>query len=127
MHEDIAEPDSQPLLAHVIKKKPMQPGNIKRSFSPAANGKPKQNRIYYPQKVNVNGIIYRQVNTVSMTYKVPSTQATKNKSALIDRGANCGIAGDDVRIIARTGRSVDIQGIDNHRINEISIVNVGGA
>ena len=32
----------------------------------------------------------------------------------------------DVRIIAKTGRSMDIQGIDNHRINEILIVTAGG-
>ena len=61
-----------------------------------------------------------------MTYKVSSTQATQSKGALIDRGANGGIAGDDIRIIAKTGRSVDIQGIDNHRINEIPIVTAGG-
>ena len=58
VHEDIPEPDSQPLLAHVTKKKPMQPGNIKRLLSPAANGKPKQNSSENPQEVNVNGIIY---------------------------------------------------------------------
>ena len=79
-----------------------------------------------PQEVNANGIIYRQVNTVYMAYKVSSTQATKSKCALIDRGANGGIAGDDVRIIAKTGRSVDIQRIDNQRINEIPIVTAGG-
>ena len=61
-----------------------------------------------------------------MTYKVSSTQATKSKGALIDRGANGGIAEDYVRIIARTGRSVDIQVIDNYRINEIPIVTAGG-
>ena len=74
----------------------------------------------------MNGNIYRQVNTVFMTYKVSSTQATKSKVVLIDRGAIGGFAGDDVMIIAKTGRSVDIQGIDNHRIHEIFIVIAGG-
>jgi hypothetical protein len=45
--------------------------------------------------------------------------------ALIDRGANGGIAGDDVRIINRTGRQVDVQGIDNHQIVDIPIVTAG--
>ena len=44
----------------------------------------------------------------------------------MDHGADGGIAGDDVHIIAKTDRSVDIQGIDNHRINEIPIVTAGG-
>ena len=120
MHEDNSEPDSQPLLAHVTKKKPLPPGNVKRLLSPAANSKPKQGSSEHPQEVNVNGIIYtRQINTVSVTYNISSTRATQSKCALIDRGANGGIAGDNVRIISKTGRSVDIQGIDNHKINEI--------
>ena len=126
VHEDIPEPDSQPLLAHVTKKKHLPPGNIKRLLSSAANGKPNQGSNEHPQEVNVNGIVYRQVHTVSMTYKISSTQTTQYKGALIDRGANDGIAGDDVRIIAKTGRSVDIQGIDNHRINAVPIVMAGG-
>ena len=55
-----------------------------------------------------------------------SSTASHSKGALIDRGANGGIAGNDVRIISKTDRSVDIQGIDNHRINVIPIVTAGG-
>jgi len=78
------------------------------------------------KKVNVNGIIYRQVNTVSVTYNISSTQATQSKGALIDKEANGGIGGDSVRFVAKTGRSVDIYRIDNHRINKIPIVTAGG-
>ena len=126
IHEDTNEPDPpQPFLAHVTKKKPLPPGNIKRLLLPAANVKPKQDNVH-PQEVNLNGIVYRQVNTVSIIYSVSSSKALHSKGALIDRGANGGIAGDDVRIISKTGKSVDIQGIDNHRINEIPIVTAGG-
>jgi hypothetical protein len=45
--------------------------------------------------------------------------------ALVDRGANGGIAGDDVRIINRTGQQVNVQGIDNHQIVDIPIVTAG--
>lgn len=74
----------------------------------------------------MNGIIYREAITVSVMYKVSSTQATQSKCAFIDRGANGGNDGDDVRVITKTGRSVDIQEIDNHRIIEIPIVTAGG-
>eukprot|EP00934_Nitzschia_sp_Nitz4_P008068 Nitzschia sp. Nitz4//scaffold70_size99833//3673//6700//NITZ4_004582-RA/size99833-snap-gene-0.139-mRNA-1//-1//CDS//3329557096//8058//frame0 len=47
-------------------------------------------------------------------------------ASLVDRGANGGIAGDDVRIIAKTDRRVDISGIDSHEVNDIPIVSVGG-
>jgi hypothetical protein len=45
--------------------------------------------------------------------------------ALVDRGTNGGIAGDDVRVINRTGQQVDVQGIDNHQIVDIPIVTAG--
>jgi hypothetical protein len=46
--------------------------------------------------------------------------------SLIDRGANGGVAGDDVCIIFRTSRTVDIKGIDNHHVNDIGIGTVAG-
>ena len=44
----------------------------------------------------------------------------------MDRGANGGIAGDDVRIIEKSDRTVDVRGIDNHQITNIPIVTAGG-
>ena len=63
----------------------------------------------------------------SAIYAISSCHAAGNKSSLVDCGTNGGIAGDDVCIIAKTGKMVNIQGIDNHRINEIPIVTAGGA
>jgi len=48
------------------------------------------------------------------------------KGSLIDCGANGGIAGEDVRVINKTGRQVDIQGIDNHQIVDIPAGTVVG-
>src|SRR5687767_5591732 len=49
-----------------------------------------------------------------------------NPGALVDCGANGGLASADVRIIAKTGHQVDIQGINNHCITDIPIVTTGG-
>jgi hypothetical protein len=46
--------------------------------------------------------------------------------SLIDRGANGGVAGSDVRVIFKTNRTVDIRGIDNHCCTNIAIGTVGG-
>src|SRR5688572_1357631 len=62
----------------------------------------------------------------STLYSISSCHATGHKGSLVDRGANGGITGDDVRIIAKNDRSVDIQGTDNHRVNAIPIVTAGG-
>jgi hypothetical protein len=44
----------------------------------------------------------------------------------VDRGANGGVAGNNVRVIFKTNRTVDIKGIDNHCCTNIDISTVGG-
>eukprot|EP00977_Amphora_coffeiformis_P012644 scaffold3187_cov130-Amphora_coffeaeformis.AAC.1 len=61
----------------------------------------------------------------SIVYKV-SASRTKSTTALVDRGANGGIAGQDVKVIATTDRTVDIQGIDNHQMTNVKIGTVAG-
>jgi hypothetical protein len=68
----------------------------------------------------------RSVNTAITEYRVSFQQSMDKISSLIDRGANGGVAGDDVRIIFKTNRTVDIKGIDNHHVNDIGIGTVGG-
>jgi hypothetical protein len=60
-------------------------------------------------------------------YKVSYHKGSPGQSlSLIDRGANGGVAGTDVRTIFKTGRTVDIRGIDNHQCTNIDICTVGG-
>ena len=44
----------------------------------------------------------------------------------MDHGANGGIAGDSVRVIAETDRRVNVQGIGNHELSDLKIVRAGG-
>ena len=75
-------------------------------------------------EITIDGKRYRQINTHKIEYAVSAHRASKT-GALVDRGANGGIAGEDVCIISRTGRQVDVQGIDNHQIVDIPIVTAG--
>ena len=45
-----------------------------------------------------------------------SKHSSSHYGYLIDRGANGGLAGSDVRILERTGRTVSVTGIDNHEL-----------
>ena len=46
----------------------------------------------------------------------------------MDRGANGGAAGDDVRVIScHPDIKVDVVGVDNHTVNSIPIVTASGA
>ena len=51
---------------------------------------------------------------------------TVMRGALVDRGENGGIAGDDLKIIATSDRKLDVSGIDNHELTGLKIVIAGG-
>ena len=48
-----------------------------------------------------------------VTYRV-SNHKRLPRVSLVDRGANGGVAGMDVRQVSKTSRTIDIEGIDNH-------------
>jgi hypothetical protein len=115
--------DSRKLLAHLTKRTTLPPGDLQRVLSSSIN-KPKTTIPPPNTDIHINGKTYRQVNTAKTLY-VASDHCTVRRGALVDRGANGGIAGDDVRIIHESGRQVDVQGIDNHQIVDIPIVTAG--
>jgi hypothetical protein len=59
-------------------------------------------------------------------YYIVSTHHHTPGLSIVDRGANGGVAGDDVRVLFKTSRTVDIKGIDNHQLPDIPIGTVGG-
>jgi hypothetical protein len=61
----------------------------------------------------------------AVRYSISAHRSSKS-GALVDRGANGGVAGHDVHIIFKTGRHVDVRGINDHQIVDIPIVACGG-
>ena len=41
---------------------------------------------------------------------------------MVDRGANGGLAGSDMRVIHKPHRKINIQGIDNHEVTGLDVV-----
>ena len=66
----------------------------------------------------------RQANT-RLTYTVGKCRADKH-GALINRGANGGVAGADVHVIKMTHRAVNVQGVSDHQVTDLKIVTAGG-
>ena len=69
------------------------------------------------------------MDTYSPSYSINKTHiyhVSKHSSShcgsLIDRGTDGGLAGADVRILERTGRTVSVTGIGNHEIPGLDIV-----
>ncbi|KAL7562631.1 hypothetical protein ACA910_002532 [Epithemia clementina (nom. ined.)] len=58
-------------------------------------------------------------------YHISQAQASKFGS-LVDRGANGGLAGSDVRVLSRSGRKIKVTGIDNHELTGLDIVTCAG-
>ena len=69
------------------------------------------------------------MDTYSPSYSINETHiyhvskhSSSHYGSLIDRGTNGVLAGSDVRILERTGRTVSITGIDNHELPGLDIV-----
>ena len=55
------------------------------------------------------------------TYHVAQASQVKHGS-LVDRGANGGLAGSDVRILSRSSRKCTVTGIDSHELQGLDVV-----
>jgi hypothetical protein len=66
-------------------------------------------------------------NVHETIYRVSNHRSTPTVGALMDRGSNGGVAGEDVRRITEyPTRTVTIEGIDRHQMNNIPLHTVGG-
>ena len=55
------------------------------------------------------------------TYHIAQASQAKHGS-LVDRGANVGLAGSDVRILSRSSRKCTVTGIDSHELQGLDVV-----
>ena len=69
------------------------------------------------------------INKLIISVNSSQLKAPKNSritwSALIDRGANGCIAGNDMKVISKTMRTIDLSGIDDHTVRNLTLVQAG--
>ena len=58
---------------------------------------------------------------IHLFYHVAQTKQDQLGS-LVDRGANGGLAGSEVRVLSKSSRKCTVTGIDQHQINGLDIV-----
>ena len=69
----------------------------------------------------------RQVNMAERSvYRVSNHNSQRTKQSLVDRGSNGGAAGEDVKVLSTSLRTVDIKGIDNHQLTNVATGTVAG-
>jgi hypothetical protein len=98
---------------------------VNAARSSSANLAPHDIRRLLSQTSQANSA--RSVNTVTV-YRVSNRNVSQTMDSLLDRGANGGVAGCDVRVISKgmPHRRVNIQGIDNHQMTGLELGTVGG-
>ncbi len=61
-----------------------------------------------------------------MTYLVHTSRShVDDQWTLVDRGANGGVAGDDVRVIDTSTKTVSVRGLGGHQVDQLPIGTVG--
>lgn len=127
------EPTGDTLLAYATSQKNLPPGNLQRLMSnklaqtPAISRQPAKDSTKaittvkkHEVLIDDSGNIYR-INNVSIVYSV-NNHSSRTGTPLVDRGANGGLSGNDVRTITKTTRQVNVQGIDQHQVTDRTIV-----
>ena len=132
-HDDPTDASNAVLLANVTKQKrtwsqprgsDLPPSDIRKVLSNENTRKDSGHGNETPKELVIDGTRYRAVN-VACIYSVSFSHRTTMAASLIDRGANGGIAGDDVRVIDKTMWMVDVRGINNHEVSGLPIATVG--
>jgi hypothetical protein len=130
------EQDSTAIMAHITKQKILPASHNIRSILASAHKRTDVNDHLQTQdngpqasksSVLIDGRRYVQADKHEVLYRVANLENSSGRvSSLIDRGANGGLAGEDVRIIETTGRTADVSGINDHTIRDLPIATVAG-
>lgn len=102
---------------HDIDRK-LPPGDLRRVLAHAMEHAEEEQKELKVKHYNVN--------TTNAVYRLKHKPSLAGKGSLVDRGANGGVAGEDVRVIQRTDRKVNVTGIQEHQISDLDIVTAGG-
>ena len=141
---DCEEPSQSDLLAHMAGRSQSgtSPGDIRRVLAAKqGNGtKTKTRKVHetstVPETVVVGDTTYYlnkgetivfqgqhyTANTTMIHYWVGRHESSALDKALVDRGANGGICGDDMLVVEGSERFVDVSGLAGHRENQLRIV-----
>jgi hypothetical protein len=128
-------PDTSPIMGAITGQSPMDDADIRNVLSAhkARQAKHKkrttncQATTINEHEITIDEKVYREVSMLDrIVYRVSESYTLDKRGSLIDRGANGGMAGNDVRVIEKTGRHVDVKGIDIHTVNDLEIVTVAG-
>ena len=148
LDQDIDEATSNApdtLLAHMAGRTPSgeSAGDIRKVLAAKQTGSGNKNKnlkanetVSVPDTLTVNNTTYYLnkgesisfqghqyfTHSTMVHYRVGQHECTNMEKALVDRGANGGICGDDMIALEGSERYVDVSGLAGHRENQLRIV-----
>ena len=127
-----AEIDHGNIMAFVSRqKKTLEPGDIRKVLATAQSQGGARNKMKFTKKkpsAQREVLMHKGKKFIEikmLMYSISNHVYAKHAS-LVDRGANGGLAGSDVRVLNSTMRKVDVLGIDNHQVTGLDIVTAAG-
>ena len=78
-----------------------------------------------PSNFKAFGHKFYMVNVCKIQYKV-SSQTTVLQAALVDRGSDTCMIGEDMKLVETSSRVVDVTGIEDHQVSNLPISTVAG-
>ena len=117
--------DDQRLYDHIKGDAVMEAGDIRRVLAAKQRRREDEIQQQYAAKktIVIDGVKYF-ANVHNVAYHVSKHYVSKQETALVDRGANGGIAGADVMVIERGVKQVTVNGINGHAIQDLPICTV---
>jgi hypothetical protein len=77
--------------------------------------------LYKGESIEVNGHLYFAHST-NINYWIGQHDVSGMEYALVDRGANGGVCGEDMLVVEGSKRFVDVSGLAGHTVNQLRIV-----
>jgi hypothetical protein len=86
----------------------------------------KKNNHTSDDTITIYGTQYRKINVINIMYRIHAKSTLNSSYSLVNRGANGGLFGADVRVLNHTMRRVTITGIYNHQVGDLPICTGAG-
>jgi len=118
--------DDQALYDHIRGDATMEVGDIRRVLAAKQKRREEDIKQQYAAKKTmvIDGVKWYSANVHNVVYSVSEHHASRQETALVDRGANGGMAGEDVMVVERGVKCATVNGINGHAVQDLPICTV---
>jgi hypothetical protein len=127
--EDLADPRTNPIMARIKDQASPVTGSLRHLLANTHTTAKSVEQPSHKRIMVIDGKRFIETNIHRVWYRFSEAAAETNRdnvASLVDRGANGGLAGEDVRVIKHTHRKADISGINNHTVVGLPIITAAG-